>query len=148
MYAYGSGLGFGEFFVVCAVLMSLYFLVCEGTWRCEHTLFCVEVLKRHLWIFTYSFISPDSNCLQSCTKGLDGRTCLTTIRMSDLLNQFFFNFYTENFNVDLTSFKLVKSYFISLCTQLHWRISSSMIAGYLHYHKERKHNGIANSNGL
>ena len=27
------------------------FLACGGTWRCEHALFCVEIVKRHLQIF-------------------------------------------------------------------------------------------------
>ena len=31
------------------------FLVCGGTWRCEHTLFCMEIVKRHPQIFIHSF---------------------------------------------------------------------------------------------
>ena len=39
----------------------IVFLVCGGTWRCEHTLFCmtlfcVEIVKHHLWIFIHLFI--------------------------------------------------------------------------------------------
>ena len=32
------------------------FLACGGTWRCEHTLFCVDIVKRHVLIFIHSFI--------------------------------------------------------------------------------------------
>ena len=32
------------------------FLACGGTWRCEHTLFCVEIVKRHIQIFIHSII--------------------------------------------------------------------------------------------
>ena len=34
----------------------IVFLASGGTWRCEHTLFCVEIVKRHLSIFINSFI--------------------------------------------------------------------------------------------
>ena len=32
----------------------IVFLACGGTWRCEHTLFCVEIVKRHLQILIHS----------------------------------------------------------------------------------------------
>ena len=53
--AYVSGLVFvvvfsEGVFVGCAVLMSV-FLACGDTWHCEHTLFCVEIDKRHINFF-------------------------------------------------------------------------------------------------
>ena len=56
MYAYGSGLRFWEWvFVDCTVLILLYFLVSRDTWRCEHTLFCVEIAIRRLYMFIHSY---------------------------------------------------------------------------------------------
>ena len=57
MYAYGSGLGFwGVRFCGWYCPNVIVFLACWGTWRCELTLFCVEIVKRHLQIFIYSFV--------------------------------------------------------------------------------------------
>ena len=39
---------FTTIFVGCTALMLLYFLACGGTWRCEQTLFCAKIVKRHL----------------------------------------------------------------------------------------------------
>ena len=56
MYAYGSGLGFwGVRFCGWYCPNVIVFLACWGTWRCELTLFCVEIVKRHLQIFIHSF---------------------------------------------------------------------------------------------
>ena len=41
--------GFGSEFL-WVVLSECYciFSLCRGTWRCEHTLLCVEIVKSHL----------------------------------------------------------------------------------------------------
>ena len=55
MYAYGSGLRFfGVSFCGLYCPNVIVFLVCGDTWHCEHTLFCVEIVK-HLQIFIHSF---------------------------------------------------------------------------------------------
>ena len=40
---------------------NVVFLACGGTWRCQYTLFCVEIVKRHLYIFIHSFIHLSQN---------------------------------------------------------------------------------------
>ena len=43
-------------FCVLCCRNIIVFLACGGTRCCEHTLFCVEIVKRHLLIIIHSFI--------------------------------------------------------------------------------------------
>ena len=40
--------GFGMSFCGLYCPNIIVFLACRGTWHCEHTLFCVEVVKHYL----------------------------------------------------------------------------------------------------
>ena len=46
------------------------FLACGGTWRCEHTLFCVDIVKRHVLIFIHSFIHSVSQSVSQSVSRL------------------------------------------------------------------------------
>ena len=57
MYAYGSGLGFLEWvFVGRTVLMLLYVQLVGAPGAVNIHYFCVDIVKRHLYIFIHSFI--------------------------------------------------------------------------------------------